>query len=128
VEIERVELGALPQALPIVDAQGASAQGDQAISSQILDHPVDMNRGQAERIAQFRLGHGKRTGLLILGQANGPEAHQQLAQKVGKPLMRRSLAQANHPQAEHRRIDDGVPPQGIRNGGMARIERLCRNF
>lgn len=59
VEIPRAEIGSPNQRLPIWDRQLPSLADDQALALQTLEHSVDMNRGQADRIGELLLGERK---------------------------------------------------------------------
>src|ERR671912_672296 len=81
VKISWIELGALLQAIPIIDMQRASAKDNQTVCSQVLHNAIGMHRRQAKRIAEFSLGDRELAGLVILCQANCLEPHQQLTQE-----------------------------------------------
>jgi hypothetical protein len=83
MQVGGIELAGLLQALPVQHLQGATVQGDQAVAPEILQDPIDMHRREPERIAQLRLGHRQREGM-VLHQLDRPQAHQQLARMCRK--------------------------------------------
>jgi hypothetical protein len=59
MQVGRVELAHLLQLLPIGNVQPVAAQLDQALGPHLLQHPVDVHRGEAERVGELALVIGR---------------------------------------------------------------------
>ena len=84
---------------------------------QLLQRPVDVHRRQAGGVAELGLRNRHLEGLAVY-QADGPEAHIDLAQDVRDPGVGIAATDIDHPLPKHRRIDERVPPEHI---GDARV-------
>ena len=78
MKVGRIELAHLFQPVPVGNPQPCSLGFDQALGPHLLKHPVDVNRGKAERVGKLALGDRQVTDM-VLGQAHRLQAHQQLA-------------------------------------------------
>src|SRR5215218_10902647 len=92
-------------------------RADQTVAPELLKRPVDMHRGHAGGVAELGLRNRHLEGLSVY-QADGPEAHIDLAQDVRDPGVGIAAADIDHPLPKHRRIDERVPPEHI---GDARV-------
>src|SRR3546814_351657 len=55
IEIGRIELGQTLQPVPIVDRHLAVPEGDERLVAKLLQHPVDMDGGEAGRVGEVGL-------------------------------------------------------------------------
>src|SRR5215213_2341927 len=113
VEVRGVQLSGLLQAVPILDDDAAVLRrADQTVAPELLKRPVDMHRGHAGGVAELGLRNRHLEGLSVY-QADGPEAHIDLAQDVRDPGVGIAAADIDHPLPKHRRIDERVPPEHV---------------
>src|SRR5829696_322646 len=82
------------------------------VAPQLLQRSVDMHRRQAGGVAKLGLRNRHLEGLAFY-EADGPEAHIDLAQNVRDPRVGIAAADIDHPLPKHRRIDERVPPEHV---------------
>src|SRR3954464_4977940 len=73
VKIIGVEAGSRLQPPVIVDDEGAAGEADQPFRAHPLQHPVDVDGGEAERVGQLLLGQGQIVAVIV-GQPDVGEA------------------------------------------------------
>src|SRR5215212_694739 len=113
VEVRGVELSGLLQAVPIFDDDAAALwRADQTISPQVLQRSVYMDRRETGGVPELGLRNRHLEGLAFY-EADGPEAHIDLAQNVRDPRVGIAAADIDHPLPKHRRIDGRVPPEHV---------------
>jgi hypothetical protein len=68
---------------------------------------VHVHRRQAERITDFSLCYGPFASMPV-GESDCPHAHQHITEDVGYSGCGGAAAHADHPLAEHRRVNEGA--------------------
>src|SRR5215207_4895181 len=115
VEVCGVELSGLLQAVPIFDDDAAALRrADQTVTPELLERAVDMHRREAGGVAELGLRDGHLEGLAVY-QADGPEAHIDLAHDVREPGVGIAATDIDHPLPKYRRVDERVAPEHIRD-------------
>src|SRR6478736_1130547 len=85
MKIGGIEVARHLKGLPVRDLERAAVQGDQPLASQVLENAVHVNGREAQRVAEFALGHRQFIAALA-GKTDRLQTHLKLAEEVGDTL------------------------------------------
>ena len=126
MKVGGIEVACFLQPVPIGNGQPGAFQLNEAVGPHGFQNPVDVNRRDAERISNLRLGDRPATAMAV-DQPHCPQAHQHLAQKVGDARIRFTLPDAGHPLPEDGPINERLAPEGLCDAVVA-LKQLVQNF
>ena len=94
-----------------MDGEQASLEADQPVGPHPLEHAVDVDGGEAERVGYLLLGK-RQLEAMVAGQVHIPHPDVELAHQVADRLGGVAPAGIDDPGAKHRLVDQGGPPEG----------------
>lgn len=122
MQVDRVELAQRLEPFPIVHGQARPREGDQAGGPHgLLQGAVHMHGGDAERVADLRLGERPRV-VVVAAKADRAHAGHHLAEEVGQTAVGLFAPDPEHPLAEDRPIDQRLTPERSGQTGVADAE------
>src|SRR3954468_6257680 len=123
MKIGRIELCDALESRAVGDGDPAAAEFDEAAFAQLLQRPVDVDRGQAEAFGEIGLGEIEGIALVV-GEADDAEADSKLAKEMRHPRQRGAAAERQHPLAMDGRVEIGREPEQAGEMRMLAGDRL----
>lgn len=124
-QIGGIEFRDRGQPRPIQDFDLAAGPVDQALGAQLGDQTIDMDRRQAQHVAQYGLRQWKPEAS-VFHPSHDLKAQIEFAQQMGQAAEAAAAADDGQPLPVDRRVDQGVQPQ--QSGQMRVIFRKGDKF